>query len=79
MDSERLDMLTEDAQVDLYLFILGILAEDDSSHTAWTYFEEGSAKMRGVNWNDEKCCWKMFKAIKKAPPVLPARTVQFPT
>lgn len=34
MDSERLEMLTEDAQVDLYLFILGMLAEDDSSHTA---------------------------------------------
>lgn len=30
MDSERLDMLTEDAQVDLYLFILGILEEETS-------------------------------------------------
>lgn len=34
MDSERLDLLTEDAQVDLYLFILGMLAEDNPSQTA---------------------------------------------
>ena len=34
MDSERLEMLTEDAQVDLYLFILGILAEEYSSQPA---------------------------------------------
>lgn len=28
MDSERLELLNEDAQVDLYLFILGILAAE---------------------------------------------------
>lgn len=31
MDSERLEQLTEDAQVDLYLYILGILAAEQDS------------------------------------------------
>lgn len=30
MDSERLELLNEDAQVELYLFILGILAADET-------------------------------------------------
>lgn len=34
MDSERLELLNEDAQVDLYLFILGILAAVSSAATA---------------------------------------------
>ena len=34
MDSERLELLNEDAQVELYLFILGILAADLSAATA---------------------------------------------
>ena len=31
MDSERLELLNEDAQVELYLFILGILAAEETS------------------------------------------------
>lgn len=34
MDSERLELLTEDAQVDLYLFILGILVAEEPAATA---------------------------------------------
>ena len=34
MDSERLELLNEDAQVDLYLCILGILAADETAATA---------------------------------------------
>ncbi len=34
MDSERLELLNEDAQVDLYLFILGILAAEKTAATA---------------------------------------------
>ena len=37
MDSERLELLNEDAQVDLYLFILGILAADETAATAWNF------------------------------------------
>lgn len=31
MDSERLELLNEDAQVELYLFILGILAAEETA------------------------------------------------
>jgi hypothetical protein len=34
MDSERLELLNEDAQVELYLFILGILAAEETAVTA---------------------------------------------
>ena len=34
MDSERLELLNEDAQVDLYLFILDILAADKTAAPA---------------------------------------------
>lgn len=34
MDSERLELLNEDAQVKLYLFILGILAADETAPPA---------------------------------------------
>lgn len=34
MDSERLELLNEDAQVELYLFILGILAADETATPA---------------------------------------------
>jgi hypothetical protein len=34
MDSERLELLNEDAQVELYLFILGILAADETAAPA---------------------------------------------
>lgn len=34
LDSERLELLNEDAQVDLYLFILGILAAEETAATA---------------------------------------------
>ena len=34
MDSERLELLNEDAQVDLYLFIFGILAAEETAATA---------------------------------------------
>lgn len=34
MDSERLELLNEDAQVALYLFILGILAAEETAATA---------------------------------------------
>ncbi len=34
MDSERLELLTEDAQVDLYLYLLGILAAEEAAATA---------------------------------------------
>lgn len=37
MDSERLELLNEDAQVDLYLFILGILAAEETAATAWNF------------------------------------------
>ena len=37
MDSERLELLNEDAQVELYLFILGILAADETAATAWNF------------------------------------------
>lgn len=30
MDSERLELLNEDAQMELYLFILGILTVDET-------------------------------------------------
>lgn len=34
MDSERLELLNEDAQVELYLFISGILAAEETAATA---------------------------------------------
>lgn len=34
MDSERLELLSEDAQVELYLFILGILAAEETAAPA---------------------------------------------
>lgn len=34
LDSERLELLNEDAQVKLYLFILGILAAEEPAATA---------------------------------------------
>ena len=34
MDSERLELLNEDAQVELYLFILCILAAEETAATA---------------------------------------------
>ena len=34
LDSERLELLNEDAQVELYLFILGILAADETAAPA---------------------------------------------
>ena len=37
MDSERLELLNEDAQVDLYLFILGILAAEETAAPAWNF------------------------------------------
>lgn len=37
MDSERLELLNEDAQVELYLFILGILAAEETAATAWNF------------------------------------------
>ena len=37
LDSERLELLNEDAQVDLYLFILGILAAEEIAATAWNF------------------------------------------
>lgn len=36
MDNERLERLTEDAQVDLYLYILGILAAEKESAATTT-------------------------------------------
>lgn len=37
MDIERLELLNEDAQVELYLFILGILAADETAAPAWNF------------------------------------------
>ena len=37
MDSERLELLNEDSQVELYLFILGILAAEETAATAWNF------------------------------------------
>ena len=37
MDSERVELLNEDAQVKLYLFVLGILAAEETAATAWNF------------------------------------------
>lgn len=34
MDSERVELLNKDAQVKLYLFVLGILAAEETAATA---------------------------------------------